>query len=148
MTQAGSVDKRQLSPGELTRTLGQGGFMDSIFDSITVSPGPAPVRLHPEKVAGAHLEVSSSTGLIATVSVPEFIRIVAAAAGAIVLVSAAMASKAGSLGKGPVAFRRYKYVFPCSGIVFVTTSQTPVTLDEGVRVINCSGVTYMGEPLS
>lgn len=123
--------------------------MTSIFDSITV---PSASQLSLEAVGTAASpsspslrEVVGSTGLVAVVGAEELLRLVRESVNTLVLTTqvrvAASADKKRAAGVG------YRYVFPCAGIVFVTTSAVRLSFDPGVREVNCLGVLHEGKPL-
>ncbi len=125
----------------------------SIFDSIKVS-GALPISGGRTPglpgAAGGAGQQQAYTGLLAALSASEFGRIVGEALDPVVLRTQFRTAPNGGAGERkkagspPSAFR---YVFPCAGIVFITTSVTQLALGDGVHEISCLAVLHEGKPL-
>lgn len=127
--------------------------MSGIFDNITVSgalpisAGPQGAQTPPQSAAGMTPGVETSTGLVAAINSTEFERIVKLASSAVVLRTSARLSSETDKRKSGAPAMGYRYVVSLDGIVFVTTSGSPLSLPETTHQVNCLAVLYGGRPL-
>jgi hypothetical protein len=127
--------------------------MESIFDGITV-PGATTYGFTGERHAAVGSAAAGAlgvgnTGLVASVTSVEFEKLVRDSVDAVVLKSSFHCmTKATVAGKARAPSLVHRYVFACSGIVFVTSAPQGIDFGPNVRQIACLGIAQFGQALA